>query len=162
MTNRISLASMRSAARPMTGVIAILALLATHATPALARDVRRGALGDRAAIQSPSIAESVDVETPVEAAIVPAGPVDVALNVAVDDVDVDAAERRLVVTAVLANQGGDADLALCPAMFLDGTVRPIQGYAFVPGEASAACTSAWNILVIAVNRKNSTSRRPDP
>ena len=141
MTTRISLASMRPSPGLISTWAAILALLAVAVTPALARDGRRGAIGDRAA----TITESVDVGTSseqVEASIVPAGPVDVALNVAVDDVDVDAAARQLLVTAVLSNMGGEADLALCPAMFLGGTVRPIQGYAFVPGEASAVCTAA--------------------
>jgi len=122
------------------------AVLIVGMSPVHARGARGTRSVDRAETTAPApapAAPTVEAVAPgVEAAIVPAGPVHVALNLAVDDVDVDAAARRLVVTALLSNEGGEADLALCPALFFGGTERPIQGYAFVPGSSSADCADA--------------------
>ena len=69
MIHRISLASMRPGARPVTSLVAILALVAVLATPALARDVRRGAVVDRVADRTAPVAGPVEVAAPVEAAM---------------------------------------------------------------------------------------------
>ncbi len=72
------------------------------------------------------------------------GDLTVTINLAVDAIDVPAADRRLRVIALLSNDGPALDLALCSALFFDGTVRPIQGYAFTPDAAAPECTASYD------------------
>jgi hypothetical protein len=69
---------------------------------------------------------------------------DVTLHLAVDDLAVIHEERRLVLTALVMNDGLAVELALCPALFFGGTVRPLQGYTYLAGDGVPDCTGLFD------------------